>query len=399
MAPAPTQRPSGALIAAALAASLYAWAVCLLTPWLPGKLGLNYNALGTDFMVFHAAIQAALQGDISLLSDGDRFTAALNAKYAHILSASLPFRPWVYPPLFLILLLPFGLLPFYPSFALFQLTGMAVLAAALCAGKNPPRGAKWVALAALICPAASICVVDGQGSFLVAGLMVAGMRLLSARPGLGGLLWGLLSFKPQFALLLPAALTGGKPRAWLAAGLSAITLAGLSATIFGLDVWHGWLAQTAASNAGTDPRWLLYGRIWGHSVFTCALLLGAPSWAASTLQLVALAGALAAVAYGMRSLAEPGQRAALLLAASLIAAPHWGSYDGVLLMAATALFLADDPRGRPAGAWLLGFCVWMMPLLGPPALNDLARLGPLLTMAVIGAILRGRRDWAHGVEL
>ncbi|HEY1411171.1 MAG TPA: hypothetical protein VGF36_03480, partial [Rhodopila sp.] len=101
--------------------ALYAWTVFIGTFVQPGALGLNYNAPGTDYMVFHTAISLARRGDLLTLYDPDHFTALLNRIFHGYLSSDLEFRPWIYPPLFLILLLPFGLVGFGLSYGLFQL--------------------------------------------------------------------------------------------------------------------------------------------------------------------------------------------------------------------------------------------------------------------------------------
>lgn len=397
-----TRRPAAVLIAAAVLSALYGWLVFATTFNHPGKFGFNYNTPGSDFMVFHGAIRAALHGDIGILFDGDRFTAMLNHSYGDRLNSPLPFRPWVYPPSFLVLLLPVAPFDFLTSYALFELAGALLLVAALCLGRTAPPGARWIAAGCLLCPAASICVVDGQGSFLVAGLLIAGARLLANRPALAGAVWGVLSFKPQFALVLPAAILARRaPRGALAAAFVALGLAALSAILFTPEAWRGWLTETAASNAGTDPRWLLYGRIWGHSIFTCATLLGAGPRLATAAQAVGLLVALAAVYRVFRAPCPPGLRVAVLLGACLLAAPHWGTYDGVLLTAAVGLWLAEAPEGRSAPAWMLGFIVWILPLLGPPAVNWFARLWPLLTLVVIGVALAsaGKKVAAPGAHV
>ncbi|HET9019110.1 MAG TPA: hypothetical protein VFN46_05960, partial [Acetobacteraceae bacterium] len=90
-----------------------------------GVLGPHYNAPGVDYMVYYDAARSYLAGDLGLLADGGRFTAHLNRDFAGWLTAPLPLHPWVYPPPFLMLLLPFAFLPFAASYAAFLATTFA----------------------------------------------------------------------------------------------------------------------------------------------------------------------------------------------------------------------------------------------------------------------------------
>src|SRR5579862_2542742 len=108
-------------------------------------------------MVFHAAARSVLDGHAAQIFDGAHFTALLNHTYHAWLSQPLRFRPWVYPPTYLLLVLPFGLFGFLASFVLFQLLTAGALAAALLIDDGgDPSWNGFVAVAALVSPAASV---------------------------------------------------------------------------------------------------------------------------------------------------------------------------------------------------------------------------------------------------
>src|ERR1700676_1924382 len=190
--PPPVTPPAVILVAAAIAA-LYGWAVVASTPTYPGSIGLNLNALGTDWMVFYGAVQCFFDDNLDTLFDGERFTAYLNAIFAGWLSEPISFRPWVYPPSYLLVMLPFGKLSFAASYLAFQLVSAGLLAAALWFGADRPNTRPLVIGAALLGPAAAINVGMGQNAFLSAALLVGGLRVLRARPALGGAILGLLT--------------------------------------------------------------------------------------------------------------------------------------------------------------------------------------------------------------
>jgi alpha-1,2-mannosyltransferase len=89
----------------------------------------------------------------------------------------LSLHPWVYPPPFLLLLLPFGLPTPGISFALFMLAGfLAVLAATwFHAGDGHVR---WLSVLSLyLYPAVPFNVTTGQNAFYTSALLLGGLGL------------------------------------------------------------------------------------------------------------------------------------------------------------------------------------------------------------------------------
>ena len=364
-----------------LLACLYAWAIFATSFGHPGAIGPNYNTPGTDYMVFHGGIRTALRGDWPLLFDADRFTDFLNAQYRARLSQPLTYRPFIYPPSFLILLLPFSIPGFLGSYLLFQAATACGLVVALCAGATRRLPALALAAAALASPAASVNVLWGQGAFLTAALLIGGTRLLPRHQILGGLVLGFLSVKPQHALLVPVMLLA--LRAWpamLAALLSAAALAGGSWALFGAEPWRLW-AASARHMAGNVPQ-------WDNSVHTCAMLLGTGPMLANVLMAAAWIGGAWAVYAAFRGRRAGMASLAVLLAASNLAAPHTGPYDTLLLVLAVGFVLVDAQAASALMVWILGLIVWLLPLYGQPLVSPVARLAPLLTIVLIGVLVR-----------
>ena len=75
-------RAPAVIVAVAAVAAAYGWAVFALTPSHPGSIGLNLNALGTDWMVFYSGAQYFFSGHLAALFDGEAFTRYLNAAFA-----------------------------------------------------------------------------------------------------------------------------------------------------------------------------------------------------------------------------------------------------------------------------------------------------------------------------
>ena len=134
-------------------------------------------SVSVDFYVFWAAAKLALQG-LPL----DAFDVTRIAEMAAVTHDD--WMPWAYPPGFLLLVMPLGLLPFAPAWAVF----MAVSCAALLLATRPfAAGRTQVLLGAALAPAILPCLLVGQTTILwLAGLMAALAALRAERPILAG---------------------------------------------------------------------------------------------------------------------------------------------------------------------------------------------------------------------
>ncbi len=341
----------------------------------------------------YSAAQASLSGGSALIFDGDRLTSHMNAMFSWWLTKPLTFHPWVYPPSFLLILTPFARLGFLASYAAFQMVSAGLLAAALLYRADNARWARWIAVAVFISPAASINAVDGQCAFLVGALLVGAVRLSPVRPLGAGVLLGLLTFKPQFGLLIPVALIASRQwRSLASATVTTLALAAASVAQFGVQPWIEWGRQTADAYAGGDPKWAAYGRLWGDSVYACAVLLGVPIKMASMIQTASILASAGSIWVTFRSSLTPDLKLGVLLAATLLAAPHWAPYDAVLLVIAAGLWLADGTRPLALWPWIMGLTLWFVAALGPPVLAPIARFVPVLLAGFIMLILSRASD-------
>jgi hypothetical protein len=348
---------------------------------------------GQDWMVFYTAARAYFDGNLPLIFDGEGLTAALNQRFAGWLAFTLNLHPWVYPPTFLLLFLPFGMVPPLASLAVFLLSGFIVLLAAASryAGRGQPR---WTLLFSLVlCPAVPFNVMTGQNAFFTGALLVAGFGLIGRSALLGGALLGILSFKPQLWLMVPVALLAARQwRACAGAAASALILALASLVVFGPDIWRAWFGLMTAMDEAY-AAWVANGRLNGMSVFACATWLGVPLAVANLAQWAAIAVAAAAVYRVFRRPAPVALQLAALLAATMLAAPHSSTSDAVLLALAASLYVAAPRRSTlPRLQLTLAAAVWISPLINPPSVFRPGSLTPLLILLLLGAIIAEIRD-------
>ena len=222
---------------------------------------------------------------------------------------------------------------------------------------------------------------------MASSLTVGGLALLGTRPLLAGALLGVLVFKPQYAPLpFLALLAMGKERALGAAIACAAALCGLSALLFGPQLWLDGMnvylhPQSVAGVNATE-----WGHMWDESVSTCLSLLGAPPALATAGQGLAILTASLVTWRAFR--ARHPQRLAILCCAMLLASPHVSNYD--LVLAAIAALLAAQAlaeSSRPL-ALILPLAAWLAPLYNPPRAMPLGLVTPLVLLGLIWGFFR-----------
>jgi Glycosyltransferase family 87 len=361
--------------------------VCLV--WiglsLPGLVDPKGKPVGYDFMAFWSAARLALAGHPEAAFDGAAITA--------IQHEAVPFLsniwfPWHYPPIFLLVVAPLGVLPYPAALALFVL-GTAVLWALLVGQILPDRRA-WIVAAAA--PAGLITLLDGQNALLTASLAGFALLWLDRRPVAAGIMIGLLAVKPHLALLFPLALVAeGRWRSIAAAAATVLALAAASVVAFGWSSWAAFLHHVPLTLAMGEVGAVPWGTMPSPYVF--ALSLGAPVIAADLLQ-----GAVAFFAAGCvwrvwRGQSAPFEaKAATLLAGSLLVSPYLFYYD-LTWAALTVAWLAQlGLRGGFArGEREILLLAWLAPALMQPVhfLTSVQIGFPAVLLLLVAAARRG----------
>jgi hypothetical protein len=354
-------KPADLRLAAAVCIVIGAYDVLYVASMLAGgpPIGPSVNALFPDFLVFHGAARGWLEG--KAIYDTGAFTTYQNALYAERIGELETFRPFLYPPLWLLLLLPFAVLAVGKAYALF----MALTGGFATMVEAPQSWSRWAAV--MTCPAAVWVVLAGQNTFLSLALLYGGLRLLETRPALAGVLLGLLAYKPQIWVLVPLALlSAAQWRALLALVATVALFALASLVVLGPELWRSFFeaAREAGSPQMADT---MFAHVYTQmtSVAAAARIAGADPSLAAILQLAASAVAAAAVWFAFRRHAASAARTAVLAAATCLVSPYSLNYDLLLVMpAAAALFVQAAARGFRPGERLLYLALWLVPTVG-----------------------------------
>ncbi len=353
-----------------------------------GVIGLGFNAMGADWVIWEGAARAVLTHQGAHIYDQAWITAMVNHDYAGWLSQRLPYPVFPYPPVMLLLVTPFALLPMPLSMLAFE--ALAFTALALVLGKLTRDRAGWIFFVAgiLVSPAAALNLAAGQNGFLTAALVTGGFVLLETAPVTAGALLGLLILKPQFLPLAAVALIALKSWRPLTAMIATVIfLVLLSLVLFGPELWLAWADTFLHPQQGTGINGNAWGHMWDSTVSTCLSLIGTPDWAATTGQGMAALIALGLVWRAFRQQHNPASRLGVLLCAMLLASPHLSSYDMIVLALAALIAVAQVPRGATLSAYMIPLAAYAIPICCPPRHNPIGLLVPLLLLALMGWFL------------
>jgi hypothetical protein len=308
---------------------------------------------GRDFVSTWMSARGALEGHPGLWYDFDAYNSALQ----QLFGPDYPEHHLTYPPHLLLLIWPFGLLPYLPAFAVYCLVGFALYMAAAASGER--RTERLVMLA--VSPAILVNIFSGQNGFLSAALLIWGLSLLERRPILSGVLFGLLTTKPHLGVLLPLMLVlTGQWRCIAAAAVTTIGLLAAATAIFGPDIWGDYVEHSlpmqrviVEHSGGILPRMMV-------TAFTNARLAGLPLAWCWAIQSVVSVAAIAAVIWTYMRRRDPVLSTALLLTATFAVTPYAFNYDMIVFG-----WVLANVRDHEANTPLddrIAMVVWTLPL-------------------------------------
>ncbi len=372
-----------------VAATLYVTSIAWTLP-----LPRDYTtlAVGRDFLNFWMYGRAAFESDPGRFYDVAIYNGVLRA----LAGGNYPGQTWSYPPSVMLVAWPFGSLSYLQALAAWTTGGVAFL---LWAASRLLADRRLLA-ALIVSPAAILCLISGQFSFLTAGMMILIFVWLDRKPVVAGILIGLLVIKPQLGLLFPVILiASGRWRVFSAAALTVLAITFATAAIFGPQVWIDYISIGLPNQNLVLIEPYRLGAPLMPTIFMNARWLGANYATAMAIQLCFTAFAAAALfwAYRYRKDADPWLLATLFFACSVCGSPYLMSYD-LLPMTFAALLLRSSSRLDAQGHRLAVLVYWL-PLiqfaLGQFYLPGAALIAPAFALYLVALL----KDSSRGVSL
>jgi arabinofuranan 3-O-arabinosyltransferase len=359
---------------ALLAASAILCAVVVLIIILAGLTDDSSLAwTNRDFSNYWIASRLVLEGRVQDLFQGqDIYFAHMTTAFG----ADFPWHAWSYPPHFLLLIWPLGLLPYSISIVVFLLVTLLIYlhAASLVARQSSDFPALFL-LPFILCN-----VLAAQNGFMTAAMLLYGLALRGSRPLLAGIAIGLLTVKPQLGILLPLLLLF--EQRWLvfvSASVTTVATVLLSIWIFGFESWTGyvqqtWPYQTRVMNEGEG--------IFVHmmlSTFGALRSLGYDAAAAIYGHAPVAIAALLVFGWTLFKLRARETRAASLVFATFLISPYSLVYDlGALVVMSASIYRLGSANLPGRLAYIV---VASLPLSGP-----LLSLGGLPVVPLVFAV-------------
>ena len=314
---------------------------------------IHGQPIASDFANYWTASSMALSGNPTAPYDINKLFG-LEMK---IFGASGPLGVgWYYPPTFLLIVLPLALLPYLP--ALFTWLASTLAAESWILYRiSPTANIFWLS----VFSTGNFCnFLFGQNGYLSASLLGGGLLLLDTHPVAGGLLLGMMSYKPNLALLIPLALIAGRRwRALLSAGASALAMVLLSFMALGYQVWiEYWkISALPMSLSAKIGPWSIM-----PTFYSTVLSLGFDLFTAYTVQCLIMAIVAFLVAWAWYREVNFVLRASILTLGILLFTPYAFTYDlAILSLPLVWLWVDGQKNGRFPGETLLLFLGWITP--------------------------------------
>jgi alpha-1,2-mannosyltransferase len=316
----------------ALVAAIVLWTgAAIVTFASPGNRNLADHLKGEDFVQIYTLAHIAFEGDYPTL---DRQQQFYDRQVSLVpASAGNHYLP-VYPPTAALIFRPFASLPYGAALAVWTLVTIAgytwVVRCAWLPVRSVLPDSGFVIRGAAAFPPFYLLVIYGQTTLvplLAFFLCWAGIRRGS--PIAAGLALGLLTVKPQFAIVITASLLFGAN--WrVLSGLALSTAIQIIGVAWILGTQAIWAYARTMSELPRVEHLLEPDRWRMHSIRTLTRMV--PGQAGDVIWAIASVCVLLAAVRTWRSSAPLGARFGLVILATVLVNPHLFAYDAVVLV-------------------------------------------------------------------
>lgn len=306
--------------------------------------GHPMHVINVDYANYWMAGQMTLSGRQQELFSFPVYFSHMRATFG----ADYPIHNWGYPPHFLLLLWPLGLLSYKTGLVAF-LTATFVLfvwAVAVFRKAYAPHSDLRLLMLALF-GYSLMMIYTTQNGFLTSALLLLGLAWMKTRPAAAGLAFALLTIKPQLGLLIPVLLLLDRNwRTFIWAGVFTLALIGLSAALFGVQSWTAYVTETMAYQRSVMTDWSgIFLRMMPTTFASMRTLGFSPDTAYLVQWPVSIVGA-GLVFWAWRRQRDPLQRMFTMVCGTFVISPYAFNYDMGALSAIAALIVGSQPIKR-----------------------------------------------------
>ncbi len=309
----------------------------------------------TKFIDFHA-----IWGAARIALDGDAIAAFQRETLEQAYSACKEVKMyWLYPAPMVVLISPFGTLPFLVAFLGFAVLSIIALALSM---KPFLHDNKAALMLIAVAPAWLPALVIGQFTLLwCAGFMAALGAMRADRHVVAGVLIGLLTLKPTLGLLIPVILLADRRYATIAAAIITTIIVHIGALVYyGFDYFPAWVEASRDHGARLASDIGTIDAMGSVAAFVARLGLS-PNTALSFNLGIFVVLAITLFWIWRRYGAKSNAACAALCAAIPLSTPYlWHNDAGFTVLAALFLFLHGTHERHPV-FWGVLFILWAGP--------------------------------------
>ena len=318
-------------------------------------LRIGQAMLGIDYATYYTTGRMVIDGSIGQIYYMEAHHTVLESLFG-----SVPYPlEWFYPPTFLLPIVPLSFLPFDVSLVVWLVASfvLAAFAVYFLAGKK-----KLAPLCLLAFPGTFLNIRWGQNGFLTAALFGFGVYFVETNPMLAGLMFGLLTFKPQMAIFPFIILFFTKK--WKALGWSAAfaaVFAVLSGLIFGFQTWVDFFSTALYNSQLLGSTWEATN--WGIPTLSTSLrCMGLSGWGLTAILLAVAALAVFACVRVWRQTQNFSLRLTALVLCLFLSFPYVSLYDFAILgVPFTLLFFESMKKLKPLFSSIALVILWALP--------------------------------------
>jgi hypothetical protein len=327
----------------------------------------SQNLFGGDYVSFWAASKLTLAGH-----PADVYVRAVH-HLAELPALRRGYEAFYYPPTYLLVCLPFALLPFFPSLIAFlAITGTALGFTIWRISRTP-----WAIITGLGFAAVETNITAGQNAFLMAAILGSGLSLMDRRPKLAGMLFGCIIIKPHLALAIPIVLiVSRRLTVLLWASATAVGLLAVTTIIFGWQTWVAFLLNSETARETLEQGLIDFAKM--QSVFALSRIFGADQASAYAFHAITVVIVIGGLWQAQKCGVSGATERSLTAIACLLVTPFLLHYDLVILTLPLAWMLRQYlDEGFPAWSkpvMTVTFCspiplLFGLPVIfGPPVL-------------------------------
>jgi alpha-1,2-mannosyltransferase len=335
--------------------------------------------LGRDFLNSYNMSLFGQSGILAAYYDPTKYMAFLS----HTYGAGLTVHLLSYPPHLAVFLWPLAFAPYTIALLVWTVGGFVSLGLALRLTGLKAKG--WLAF---LMPATVMCIIAGQIGLYVAALSIAGFLLRQTRPVISGILFGLLTVKPQLGLLIPFLLLYERNwRAILAAAMTTALLLGISLSCTGLAAWRSFFEFVPASQHIVLTQWSGVMLAMMPTAYINARLIGMDHLA-GLVQGISLISSASLLIWGFVKKIDPDWLFLAFCITTTTISPYFFSYDLIALGVAALILIERKKTANPMDMLIVSSAMIFPVITFALATAKLPLSALLLLLMLAGCVFR-----------